>query len=300
MARIRTLKPDAWHDERLGQISRDARLLWVVLITQADDEGRFRATPSIVHGAGYPYDLEALGLLPGWLDELARVGLVELYGKPVAGRLPYGTFPRWTSHQRISKPTSSKLPEPPGDSQGSPGNPAPGGAGGADSPSGTDDLPDSGTSLGIPGEPSPRARGGEVEEEGDKEEEVVEARAPAAAPASPPGPPLALTCPTEVRDMLLAAEFDVSEIEHADSAIRLTLNQLRDAGQLPDDVDWPAFSKRIVHYRRTKALKRKGPCAALRFVAKSADGAPRLSAAQRQRREQGGRSFMTNAIQDAA
>ncbi|CAB4906390.1 unannotated protein [freshwater metagenome] len=125
MARIRTIKPEAWHDEALGLCSRDARLLWTVLITLSDDDGRFRATPSIVHGHGYPYDDEALRLLPGWLDELAKVGLIVLYGTPIAGRAPFGVHPRWHDHQRISKPTPSKYPAPPENAPTSPGRPGP-------------------------------------------------------------------------------------------------------------------------------------------------------------------------------
>lgn len=33
--RIRTLKPECWQDEKIGQLSRDARLLFVGLITMA-------------------------------------------------------------------------------------------------------------------------------------------------------------------------------------------------------------------------------------------------------------------------
>lgn len=97
-------------------------------------------------------------------------------------------------------------------------------------------------------------------------------RAPGRAGVPAPGPTAALTCPREVREMLLAAGFDAAEIEHGDHAIRLTLNHL----ELPDDVDWPAFGRLIVRYRQSGRLKKHGPCPALRFVARRADGAPRI------------------------
>lgn len=108
--RIRTIKPDAWQDRRLGSVSRDLRLLWTVLITMADDDGRFRALPSAIYGHGYAYDDPALSEIPGWLDALADVGLIQLYN--VEGE-QYGWFPRWSAHQRINRKTDSRLPAPP-------------------------------------------------------------------------------------------------------------------------------------------------------------------------------------------
>jgi hypothetical protein len=106
--RIRTLKPEIWQDEALGACPRDARLLFVGLITQADDEGRFRAAPALLRASIFPYD-ESLtrDRVQGWLDALAGAGLVTLY--TVKGER-YGMFPTWTSHQKIDRPSESKLP----------------------------------------------------------------------------------------------------------------------------------------------------------------------------------------------
>jgi hypothetical protein len=122
VARIRTVKPDAWHDGRLATVSRDARLLWTVLLTMSDDEGRFRAVAAIIFGHGYPHDLEALRLIPGWLDELDGAGLIRVY--EVQGSR-YGCFPTWANHQKVGKPTPSKLPPSPSSlgSHGKPGEP---------------------------------------------------------------------------------------------------------------------------------------------------------------------------------
>lgn len=107
--RIRTFKPEAWQDERVGGVSRDARLLWVVLITLADDEGRFRALPSLILGHGFPYDTDAPRKIDGWLSELDAAGLVRFYE---FDGVPYGVFPKWTDHQRINRPAHSVLPAP--------------------------------------------------------------------------------------------------------------------------------------------------------------------------------------------
>lgn len=120
MARIRTIKPDAWHDEDLIAVSRDARLLFAVLITMADDDGRFRPGVGIIFGHGYPEDEDALALIPGWLAELTGAGLVHIYEVDGAR---FACLPGWSKHQRISKPTPSRLPAPPAASQGNPGDP---------------------------------------------------------------------------------------------------------------------------------------------------------------------------------
>jgi hypothetical protein len=108
--RIRSIKPEAWQDERLGCVSREGRLLWVVLVTLADDEGRFRALPALILGHGFPFDKDAPKKLSGWLEEVAGAGLIRLYS---VGGHDYGMFPRWTDNQRISKPSASVLPAPP-------------------------------------------------------------------------------------------------------------------------------------------------------------------------------------------
>jgi len=108
--RIRTLKPDMWQDERVGQLTRDQRLLFVALITLADDFGRFRALPAAIIGHAYPYDDDAARKLPGWLRALAASGLIVLYEHD---GIPYGWLPKWDSHQRINRRAEhSSLPEP--------------------------------------------------------------------------------------------------------------------------------------------------------------------------------------------
>jgi hypothetical protein len=111
MPRIRTLKPECWADEEFEGLSRDARLLFVGLVTQADDEGRQKAHPALLKGAIYPYDLD-LGLdeIEAWLGELQRARLVLRY--EVEGRA-FLHLRGWHKNQRIDRPQESKLPAPP-------------------------------------------------------------------------------------------------------------------------------------------------------------------------------------------
>lgn len=109
MPRIRTVKPDFWDDEAIGEISRDARLLFIGLITQADDDGRLKGSPKLVKGKLLPYDDVTIPEVSGWLTELADQGLIECY--TVNGR-PFISLPSWHKHQRISHKTDSALPSP--------------------------------------------------------------------------------------------------------------------------------------------------------------------------------------------
>ncbi len=108
--RIRSLKPEVWADERVGSLSRDARLLMVGLITMADDEGRLRALPAGILGHCYPYDLDAPRLLGKWLGELTESGIVMAYQN---GSYPYLAFRNWARHQRINRAQASVIPAPP-------------------------------------------------------------------------------------------------------------------------------------------------------------------------------------------
>lgn len=108
--RIRTIKPEIWQDEKIGTLTLPARLLFVGLMTLADDEGRFRAFPTVILGHVFPYDDQAPRKLDTWLTELANAGLIGLYA--VEG-MPYGAIVNFRKHQRISHPKPSIIPPPP-------------------------------------------------------------------------------------------------------------------------------------------------------------------------------------------
>lgn len=111
MARIRTVKPEAWRDARLGRASLDAQLLWVKLLGLADDAGRFPADPGSILGHGYPLTIvQHAPHVEEWLQELADAGLIVLYQH---GQEAYGVFPRFREHQVVNRPSRSRLPEPP-------------------------------------------------------------------------------------------------------------------------------------------------------------------------------------------
>lgn len=110
MARIRTIKPSFWGDDKIVPLSRDARLLAAGLISFADDEGRFIATANAVLGFVFPHDELPDRLFHKWMSEIE--GTKFAYRYKVDGRT-YGYIPNFRKHQRISHPQASTLPDPP-------------------------------------------------------------------------------------------------------------------------------------------------------------------------------------------
>lgn len=109
MARIRTIKPEFPQSESMGNVSRDARLCFVLLWTLADDSGRLRGNSRMLASLLFPYDDDAPALIGGWLDELEQEGCITRY---VVDGATYVEVAKWLSHQKIDKPTPSKLPPP--------------------------------------------------------------------------------------------------------------------------------------------------------------------------------------------
>lgn len=110
MARIRTIKPEFPQSESMGRISRDARLLFVQMWTIADDSGRLRGNSRMLASLLFPYDDDAPALISGWLEELHREACVICYKGPDGGS--YVEICNWKSHQKIDKPSESKIPPP--------------------------------------------------------------------------------------------------------------------------------------------------------------------------------------------
>lgn len=108
MGRIRTIKPEFPQSETMGRISRDARLLFIELWTIADDYGKARASSRMLASLLFPYDSDAAELIDGWLDELEDSHCIRRY---VVDGSTYLDIPNWSKHQKVDRPSASKLPD---------------------------------------------------------------------------------------------------------------------------------------------------------------------------------------------
>ena len=104
MARIRSIKPDFWTDEKIVEVSAFARLLFIGLWNFADDDGRMVFSPKKIKMQIFPNDSLDISELFG---ELRGKSLINIYD--VDG-IEYLQIKNFTEHQKIDKRTPSKLP----------------------------------------------------------------------------------------------------------------------------------------------------------------------------------------------
>ncbi len=112
MARIRTIKPEFWGHTKVSRISRDARLLFLGLLNEADDEGLLLGSTKRIAGVVFPHDDDVTPKkIEKWINELEDVCLVHRY---IVDGTAYLFLCGFTEHQKISHPTPSRLPNPSG------------------------------------------------------------------------------------------------------------------------------------------------------------------------------------------
>lgn len=107
MPRIRTIKPEFPQSESMGRVSRDARLLFIMLWTLADDSGRLRGNSRMLASLLFPYDSDAPKHIDSWVDELVKQSCIHRY--TIEGDT-YIEVCKWLIHQKIDKPSQSKIP----------------------------------------------------------------------------------------------------------------------------------------------------------------------------------------------
>jgi hypothetical protein len=106
MARKRIIDPEFWSDEEIGQWSYEARLFYIGLWNFADDVGRFKAHPQLLKSQIFPYDQKFN------IENLKKELNHKIQWYEVDS-LQYGFIRNFLKHQRIDKPSDSKLPKPP-------------------------------------------------------------------------------------------------------------------------------------------------------------------------------------------
>lgn len=105
MARIRTIKPEFWVDEKIGECSTNARLLFIASWSFADDKGSLERSAKQLKAQAFPYD--AIDCEP-LVRELLKAGLlIEYAGNDGKKYLHVNHF---SEHQRIDKPGKPRVP----------------------------------------------------------------------------------------------------------------------------------------------------------------------------------------------
>ncbi len=109
MARIRTIKPEAFVSESLAAVTLTAERTFFGLLTQVDDQGRHRDHAAIIAGQLWVLRPDHT---PAYVEEdlaqLADAGLICRYQGPDDKR--YLHIVTWRQHQKINRPSKSRLP----------------------------------------------------------------------------------------------------------------------------------------------------------------------------------------------
>ncbi|WP_154955167.1 DnaT-like ssDNA-binding domain-containing protein [Klebsiella grimontii] len=107
MARIRTVKPEFWTDEKVVECSIPARLLFIGLFNFANDMGCLERSPKRLKMQIFPAD--SLDCEP-LIQELITHGLLNEYS---VNDVCYLQIKGFLKHQKINRPSASKIPLPP-------------------------------------------------------------------------------------------------------------------------------------------------------------------------------------------
>ena len=113
MARRRLIDPGTWYSGHFKRLNNRQRLLWIGLISMSDDEGKFKAEPSVIKSLVFPFDHISPKVVSSDLQKIEEEGLIKRY--EVDGDI-YGRIVKWTKYQKPSHATPSKIPDPRGTS----------------------------------------------------------------------------------------------------------------------------------------------------------------------------------------
>lgn len=110
MPRRRMIDPQIWRNEKVGSLPDAGRLLFIGIFSQADDDGRLKASPRFLKATIFPYDNDkSEQQIKQLRDQCAELGLIRIYTN---SKTEYLDIPGWGEHQQIRKDryNPSRLP----------------------------------------------------------------------------------------------------------------------------------------------------------------------------------------------
>lgn len=111
MSNRRMITSDLFEDEIIGGLPMTDRLLWVGLITIADDQGRLPDNPALIRSKVFPYDEIPISEINDALLHLAETNRITRYQ---IGNKKCIQINNWWKHQRSQWAGKSNLPAPEG------------------------------------------------------------------------------------------------------------------------------------------------------------------------------------------
>ncbi|MEU9436556.1 hypothetical protein [Streptomyces sp. NPDC048252] len=109
MPRIRSIKPEFFTSLTIADLTPEQRLTFIGLWTHVDDEGRCVDDARLIKAAVWPLDDRTAADVEVDLGVLTEASLILRY---VLNQKRYLAVRAWSEHQKINRPTPSKLPAP--------------------------------------------------------------------------------------------------------------------------------------------------------------------------------------------
>lgn len=109
MARKRMIDPNIWSDEGFLELSFPARLLFIGMVSNADDEGRGIANPKSLKARIFPADEITLAEVDELKKSIKNHTHVVFFEKEGC---QYYALEKWETYQTINRPTPSHIPNP--------------------------------------------------------------------------------------------------------------------------------------------------------------------------------------------
>ena len=110
MARKRMIDPSIWADDGFGTLSSDAKVMFIGLFSNADDEGRLPGEPKYLASIIFPYRGITTPKAQKILHEIEeKMKSVTFYRVELKS---YIQFENFLKYQTLNKPTKSKYPQP--------------------------------------------------------------------------------------------------------------------------------------------------------------------------------------------
>ena len=100
MARIRTIKPEFWEDEKLAKLPVHARLLFIGTWNFADDNGVLLANPVLMKSHIFPYEDIGISTISEWIDILVENGMLI---RTTYNGKDYLVIRKFLIHQKINR-----------------------------------------------------------------------------------------------------------------------------------------------------------------------------------------------------
>ena len=108
MPRRRMIAPEFWIDEKVAELSRDARLLFIGLWNFADDAGNLIYNAKRIKVCIFPYDQDITEKeTADWLEELKQQKMLQVYS---VNGIDYLHIRNFLKYQQIQHPSKTYLP----------------------------------------------------------------------------------------------------------------------------------------------------------------------------------------------